>query len=74
MKKAIAYLALSLALCIPFTSCNENKESSSNKVIYYDSENPAPAVEAAPYLADAVAAVSGDAYLAVADTQWKAQY
>ncbi len=74
MKKAIAYLALSLTLCIPFTSCNKNKESSSNKVIYYDSENSAPAVEAAPYLADAVEAVSGDAYLAVADTQWKAQY
>jgi hypothetical protein len=73
MKKLLSYLTITLALCITFTSCNK-KEESKTDIIYYNSENPAPAVEAAPYLADAVEAVSGDAYLAVADTQWKAQY
>ena len=66
--------AISLIMCVPFFSCEKNKDKEeSKKTVHYDSDN-ASQIELNQYLDDAVAANSGDAYLALADTAWKAQY
>ena len=71
MKKLMTYIAVSLALCMPFTSCSDKKKGN-------ESSKTAPTTEATrptdPYIDDAVEAKSGEVYLAVADSQWKAQY
>ncbi len=68
MKKISSLLAVSLALCMPFTSCSDkDKDKTSSK----STETTQPTD---PYIDDAVAAKSGEVYLAVADSQWKAQY
>ncbi len=74
MKKTAVCIMLSAVMCVPFFSCEKNEKSKA-EIIYYDSDNPAnPVIDANPYMSDAAAALSGDAYIAVADTQWKAQY
>lgn len=61
----MAYLAVT-ALCIPFVSCGDKV---GNKISDTETVKPTD-----PYKDDAVAAESGEVYLAVADSQWKAQY
>lgn len=78
MKKSIAILIAAMA-CIPFTGCNDSKNSknknSETEIKYHDTTEAATTqAPTDPYKDDAVEAKSGEVYLAVAGSNWKAQY
>ncbi len=73
LKKIMTYIAIAAALCMPLSSCGDKKKSEPNFTKYDVDTTKAPK-PTDPYIDDAVTAESGEVYLAVADSQWKAQY
>lgn len=68
MKKIMAIIT-ALAVCGAFSSCGDkDKNKTASK------STPQATRPTDPYIDDAVEAESGEVYLAVADSQWKAQY
>ena len=69
MKKLTTILT-AVVMCTALGSCS-NKDKKENSV---SSSIPEATRPTDPYIDDAVEAKSGEVYLAVADSQWKAQY
>ena len=69
MKKFTAFLT-AVVMCTALGSCS-NKDKKESSV---SSSIPEVTRPTDPYIDDAVEAQSGEVYLAVADSQWKAQY
>lgn len=69
MKKFTAFLT-AVVMCTALGSCS-NKDKNESRV---SSSIPEATRPTDPYIDDAVEAQSGEVYLAVADSQWKAQY
>lgn len=69
MKKLTTILT-AVVMCTALGSCS-NKDKKENSV---SSSIPEATRPTDPYIDDAVEAQSGEVYLAVADSQWKAQY